>query len=42
LKEKHFKEEKTEEELLACRDDRVTIEDWQWLVTRWRSEEFKV
>ncbi|XP_051221851.2 uncharacterized protein [Lolium perenne] len=41
LKEKHFKEEKTEEELLACRDDRVTIEDWQWLVTRWRSEEFK-
>jgi hypothetical protein len=42
LKEKHLKEEKTEEELLACRDDRVTIEDWQWLVTRWRSEEFKV
>ncbi|KAK1608732.1 hypothetical protein QYE76_032405 [Lolium multiflorum] len=41
LKEKHFKEEKTEEELLACRDDRVPIEDWQWLVTRWRSEDFK-
>jgi len=41
LKEKHFKEEKTDEELLACRDDRVTIEDWQWLVTCWRSDDFK-
>ena len=42
MREKHFKDEKTDEELLACRDDRVPIEDWEWLITFWRSEEFKV
>lgn len=41
LKEKYFKEEKTDEDLHVCRDDRVTIDDWQWLITFWRSEEFQ-
>ena len=42
LKEKYFEEEKTDEDLHACRDDRVTIDDWEWLITFWRGEEFQV
>ena len=43
LKQKFFKPEKTDEELYALRleDDRVSIDDWKWLIEFWRSEEAK-
>ena len=44
LKERIYKEERTDEELsdLIKKDKRVTPDDSAWLINLWRSEECKV
>ncbi|XP_010233183.1 uncharacterized protein LOC100826644 [Brachypodium distachyon] len=41
LKEKFFEDSKTDEEMKALRDDRISPEDWEELIKFWRSEEAK-
>ena len=44
LRERIYKEERTDEELYALfkNDNRVTLDDCKWLINFWRSEEAKV
>jgi hypothetical protein len=45
LKQKFFKPEETDEELCALimeEDNRVSVDDCEWLIKFWRSEEAEV